>query len=1486
MIVNTTTDHDDGACQPLGAGDCTLREAINLANAQSGPDTIAFDIPISDPGYDPDTHKWKISLQAALPDIRDDGTRIDGSPEATQALQKSSSGSAAAALCAGSSPVVVSFVGTTSGFVTAGAYGSLEYLTIAGNQYASAVSMYGTGAHHNTVRCNVITGTAWTAGIYHAWEGITILNGAHDNLVEANSIHSCSIGLRIGGISPSHHNTLRRNWIGSVGPGTKPNTEVGIAIESGADHNIIGDPNLSSEGNVIAGNDGPGIAIAGQGTYFNVVANNRIGLKAEATCSATTSLACTADVDCPSGETCVLDKPNTSAGVWLQKQAAANSIGPGNIIATNNGDGVAFVNMNGAPGPNVVTWNSIYGNTAKGIHNPRLAPPVVNTVTLSRVSGTTSPACGGCTVEIFSNPSHSTTQPAQGKTPLGTTTTLSDGTWEWTGSVPTLSWVTTTLTKNGDTSEFSSAIRTTLSFAGKVCLGWQPILKCFPNVKVLLVKKLGVGSSAQRWIEISRTLSGPDGSFTLADERSETVESAYWLVVDDPRYRVVHADSSRGEALGDGSIRFTAAEPGLYGQNDFYVQEFTPERPAWTQTFSGTVSQRHPDGDTAPLRGAQVSLYGSEEPTGPGVLLASGRTGRSGAFTLVSLTEADAGFPYYLLTVDDPNYVVLGAVPGPDGAVVGGTHIRIAAGAPGERGGNLFSVGKVQVQPIIPPQNGSVLWDSLPTPTPLPGPPVTDLSVLGIELTQAVQCFDQSNGYKDCPDNSLDLTRGKAIAVRVYIGHSGGAPCPLTSQIYPVLNEAKVTLTWAALNANFPAAGWFGANTSLTFNVPCSTSLTDMRENLAGTANFILPADLGKSGWKNDLWVQAEVSAASISEPNTANNKKEVTVPLFDREPLKVKWALVDYRPTKSAQSQPYTGKPFACDLNDMPNCPVAWVSGTMASMYPMPIEYNMAPWYIIYGSIPSNPKYCSNCPDVRDDSDPLFEKLDAAYQLLQPQPDALVGWLPEGSKAPGCGGRGGPPTAFIGMCSWTQGNEELLAHEIGHTQDLWHMDANDPNREPCWPFLGDNSIRETGFDVGKKQVYAASTYDFMSASGSGWISPFSWNKLLGKQLSKEWALVGNYCAPSGSGSSSSAGEKATTMASATGPAQPAVLISGRVHDDGTGEIVSMYQLTSQGPFATSDPAADYSIEFQTLTGTTLAQHNFRPGTLRSNDGTSSPSHGFSLLLPLPPETGRILLRHGATVLAERVASAHAPVVSVVSPQPGDQVTGVAPLSWSASDLDGDALQFAVLYSPDAGTTWFPLALDIDGTSLEVDSTRWPGSDHAAIRVLASDGFDTAAADSAYFHVPRKGPSVQVTAPRAHFEPNEAVILTGHAEDPEDGVLADTNLVWRSDRQGILGGGSELVLPPRTLAGRQQITLTATDSDGQTATADVSISVGCDGDCAQDGVVTVDELLTMVNIALGNAQITKCDSGDSNQDGQITVDEILTAVDAALNGCE
>lgn len=76
----------------------------------------------------------------------------------------------------------------------------------------------------------------------------------------------------------------------------------------------------------------------------------------------------------------------------------------------------------------------------------------------------------------------------------------------------------------------------------------------------------------------------------------------------------------------------------------------------------------------------------------------------------------------------------------------------------------------------------------------------------------------------------------------------------------------------------------------------------------------------------------------------------------------------------------------------------------------------------------------------------------------------------------------------------------------------------------------------------------------------------------------------------------------------------------------------------------------------------------------------------------------------------------------------------------------------------------------------------------------------------------------------------------------------------------------------------------ATDTPTQLATFTPTV-VACVGDCDGLGQVTIDELLTMVNIALDNTPVGACTAGDRNHDGSISVDEILAAVNNALNGC-
>jgi len=69
---------------------------------------------------------------------------------------------------------------------------------------------------------------------------------------------------------------------------------------------------------------------------------------------------------------------------------------------------------------------------------------------------------------------------------------------------------------------------------------------------------------------------------------------------------------------------------------------------------------------------------------------------------------------------------------------------------------------------------------------------------------------------------------------------------------------------------------------------------------------------------------------------------------------------------------------------------------------------------------------------------------------------------------------------------------------------------------------------------------------------------------------------------------------------------------------------------------------------------------------------------------------------------------------------------------------------------------------------------------------------------------------------------------------------------------------------------------------------EIAIQVGsehCPGDCNDDLQVTVDELMTGINIFLGSAAVHTCRAMDVDGNGEVTVDELVAASTSLLKGC-
>jgi CSLREA domain-containing protein len=391
LTVNSTGDAGDAAPGNLvcddGAGNCTLRAAIQEANAVPGADTINFSI---------GTGPVAIPLTSGLPTITDAVTIDGGTQPAFGWVELAGDGLSTGDglhITAGNSTVqklsTIGFPG--NGIVLEGGGGNMiqhcvlgannpgppvranggygvritespnntiEDCTISGNA-SGGILIEGAAATGNTVQPNAIGVLLdGVTAIGNGGHGVSIVGAANNTIADSVISANSGSGVHISGGGASG-NLLRGNIIGADGTGTldRGNAQDGVFID-GAPDNSVGVPSPAPEtGNLISGNDRAGVHISGAGAEDNQVQHNGIGVQL--------------DLASPLG--------NGSHGVWIEgnnnlvggpASEPPATIPPStwvvpdtlNTIANNGGAGV-FVDGSG----NSIRANNIYDNASLGI---------------------------------------------------------------------------------------------------------------------------------------------------------------------------------------------------------------------------------------------------------------------------------------------------------------------------------------------------------------------------------------------------------------------------------------------------------------------------------------------------------------------------------------------------------------------------------------------------------------------------------------------------------------------------------------------------------------------------------------------------------------------------------------------------------------------------------------------------------------------------------------------------------------------------------------------------------------------------------------------------------------------------------------------------------------------------------------------------------------------------------------------------------------
>jgi hypothetical protein len=684
-----------------------------------------------------------------------------------------------------------------------------------------------------------------------------------------------------------------------------------------------------------------------------------------------------------------------------------------------------------------------------------------------------------------------------------------------------------------------------------------------------------------------------------------------------------------------------------------------------------------------------------------------------------------------------------------------------------------------------------------------------------LEVTQAIQT----------PSNSLPLVANKTTVARTYVRSTGASVEPAITYLYGARGGLDLP--------GSPLA-------QLVFAKP-----TPNRTQLNDSGNFRLPAS-----WIAAGGVTFQVGAARLTDGPIFSGASTLT---FQARKTPLVWVVPINQGTAAAPN-------LASDAA------ISQQESYMRAVYPVPdVRFVHKPWQDI-GAVGNN-----SLEDTISRLNKYYNGAVLAWVLSViftgkapfDLPDQVYGFRTTGgglSDPVWGGGAGRVAAGFLGTSL-----EGTMAHEINHNLDRssagtwgrhvanpacnnaiqytggpipagcttvvlgdgntylrdtnWGCGATGP--DGSWPTPPNNdNIREVGFDTrlpwSGSTVVAANWPDFMSYCQSGgsptkWTSPYRWQReftsFAPSALSAEAALLARPNA-----------------------AANFYYISGQLNRNGTGSLDPV--LVQPALEASISSPGDYAIELQDSGGNVIGQpFTFAAGFI-DVEGEPRDVVPFNFQLPAQENVAKIVLKRGNQVLDTIRKSSGAPSVTVTAPNGGENWSGVQTITWSASDPDGDPLTFTILYSPDNGATWRPVAYGVTGTSYQVDTITLPGSSQGKIRVLVTDGFNTAQDDSnGTFTVAGKPPSVSISGPlsSAILSVADGTTFTGDASDPEDGTLPDSAFVWSYALAGGTaqtnfgtGRAASLLLP----RGIYDITLTVTDSSGLAGRATITVSFG------------------------------------------------------------
>jgi len=364
------------------------------------------------------------------------------------------------------------------------------------------------------------------------------------------------------------------------------------------------------------------------------------------------------------------------------------------------------------------------------------------------------------------------------------------------------------------------------------------------------------------------------------------------------------------------------------------------------------------------------------------------------------------------------------------------------------------------------------------------------------------------------------------------------------------------------------------------------------------------------------------------------------------------------------------------------------------------------------------------------------------------------------------------------------------LAHELGHNYGLTHVkyasvgdlpdETNGEYPDPVntinpLPFSITSREGIFGWDPRTGSIFDGnSVADLMSYGSTRWPSAYTLNRLRGIIASENNRLA------------------ASTLALAKAPAAAGVagdvfLISGLVNTAQARAELWPSQLVPVGTYDAAAVAASIGRAAQPQGHNYVVRQLDGAGVIlsaspllleRTGDGFGE-RIGFVQFLEAAPGTVALQVANGATTLAHLAGSSVAPAVTG-HPPTYDADKHLLQWSWSADDADGDPLFSNVHLSADGGATWQPVELFTGNSSVSLDTRNLPGGLQCLLRVVVTDGFNTALAVTDPFSLPTHPPEITILGATEgqKLAFGTKAELQAFAMDAEEGSLPSISAWW------------------------------------------------------------------------------------------------------------